>query len=190
VENPALPKFDPTGEQLATVVSQHDAVLDLDVVPGDPGGAGLVRSLVGVLGSLIDRTACSVLTGRRHVFIRGDGDAAAQACVVRLAALPAPDFRAHWLDRHAPLAGAVSGASGYQQLHADAAAGQALGARLGFGGPVFDGIGRLIFPTSQAMYAARATEEVRAVATADEMRFIDHTRSQVTALRRIAPEAR
>ncbi len=187
VVNPALPKFDPSGQHLATVVSPHHAVLDIGVGQEDQGLGQLVCALVDALGPQLDREACSALTGARHLLIPGDGDAAAQACVVRLPALPAADFRDHWLHRHAPLATSVSGACGYQQLHSDGSATRVLNARLGFGGPDFDGIGRLLFPTTPAMYAARATDEVRAVATADEMRFIDHTRSQVTALRRIGP---
>lgn len=79
------------------------------------------------------------------------------------------------------------GATAYGQLHADGAATAGLSVALGLGGVRFDGIGRLLFADRAAMLRARASQQVRRDATADEMRFVDHSRSQVTALHRIVP---
>lgn len=197
----ALPKHDPDGRLLPTLTSPHAAVVDLVARGGDAGRADDAHGVLDALGSAVDRSACAVVVGPRYDlsgggFGTGDGGrpggggrwrTGSQACITRLAGLPPESFAAHWLTRHAPLAARIGGATAYGQLHADGAATAGLSVALGLGGVRFDGIGRLLFADRAAMLRARASQQVRRDATADEMRFVDHSRSQVTALHRIVP---
>ena len=181
VTAPRLLKHDPDGRELPTRPATCSAVFDLE--PGDGEAVeDLARDVLNVLGDAMEVTDCAVLLGTRFTLIAGTGDAVAQACVVRRSGWSRAAFSTYWLTRHAALAGRVEGASGYQQMHTDVPRTEALARRLGCRPAPFDGIGRLLFGDERAMADARATPEVRRDATEDEMRFIDHARSEVMSL--------
>lgn len=104
-------------------------------------------------------------------------------CLRRRAGMSPEEFRRYWRDVHAPLVASHAAALGirrYVQLHptaADTAAGIA-GTR---GAPEpFDGVAELWFDSSEAIVAARSSDEGRAASRAlleDERRFLDHSES-------------
>jgi hypothetical protein len=158
-----LPKAHPDGAgELPLLPSPHAAIL---LVRGPE-----VETLPAVVPG-VDKTASLVMTGTLHDVRPGDGAILVIMLATRHADLSHAAFAARWLEGHAPF-GLRTDASAYRQLHGSAEGG-------------FDGIGMVWFRDLDHVAAARAAPEIARDATADEMLFIDHSRSMLAMFRMI-----
>jgi hypothetical protein len=112
------------------------------------------------------------LAGTQHLVRPGDGEILVVMLARRRAELSHDAFRARWLDGHARF-GLATSASGYRQLHPDEAPDEA----------GFDGAGLVFFRDLDHVARSRAAPEIAREATADEMEFIDHSRSMLMMFR-------
>ena len=184
-----LAKSAPDGTPLPVPDAPFDVLVEVRVpVAASAGDPAVVVAVDGALAAVpaVDRARSAVLAGVEHVVVAGDGPVRAVGLVRRRPGLDHPQFLEHWRERHVVFARRAAVGAGYRQLRADRAASEALASRLGIAPAGFDGAGMLFFPHEAAMAAVRATPAVRRDATADEMRFVDHSRSffvAVSALR-------
>lgn len=152
--------------------------VDVDLPKRDPdSGAPLpllpapYRSLLFGIGR-VDAPGALAVTGTQHIVKPGDGDVLVVMLARRRPELTHEAFRTRWLEGHARF-GLATSASGYRQLHPDeapAAAG-------------FDGAGLVFFGDLDHVAQGRAAPEIARAATADEMEFIDHSRSMLMMFR-------
>jgi hypothetical protein len=153
-----LPKARPDGSgALPLLPSPHAAIL-LSRGP---------EVFVSVNG--LDPMASVTMAGTLHDVRPGDGAILVVMLATRRAELSRAAFAERWLDGHAPF-GLRTDACAYRQLHASAEDG-------------FDGIGMVWFRDLDHVASARAAPEIARDATADEMLFIDHSRSMLAMFR-------
>jgi len=112
------------------------------------------------------------LVGTQHIVKPGDGDLLVVMLARRRAELSHAAFCARWLEGHARF-GLATAASGYRQLHAHEAPAE----------DGFDGAGLVFFRDLDHVAQGRAAPEIAKAATADEMEFIDHSRSMLMLFR-------
>jgi hypothetical protein len=157
-----LPKPRPDGAgELPLLPSQHAAILLL---------RGPEIEMPAFVEGM-DPAASVAIAGTLHDVRPGDGAILVTMLATRHANLSRAAFAARWLEGHAPF-GLRTDACAYRQLH-----GSAEGS--------FDGIGMIWFRDLDHVAAARAAPEIARDATADEMLFIDHSRSMLAMFRMI-----
>lgn len=137
------------------------------------------------LTPMLDLSASAAIAGAEHIIKPDSGPVVVTMLVKRHAALSRPAFAERWRIGHAPFGRRIA-APGYRQLHADAPA-EIVAAMQSSGLTsvnAHDGVGCVMFPSLEQMRAARAAPEVARDATADEMQFVDHSRSMLMAFER------
>ena len=112
------------------------------------------------------------LVGMQHIVKPGDGDLLIVMLARRRPELSHETFCTRWLEGHARF-GLATAASGYRQLHPDEAPAE----------DGFDGAGLVFFRDLDHVARSRAAPEIARAATADEMEFIDHSRSMLMMFR-------
>jgi uncharacterized protein (TIGR02118 family) len=90
-------------------------------------------------------------------------------CIARRPGMSLEDFSRYWREIHGPIGRRIPGLRRLVQSHA-------VQARPGMTAPDFDGMAELWFDDMAALDAAQRSPEWRA-STADEVNFIDETRS-------------
>lgn len=91
-------------------------------------------------------------------------------CIARKPELSVEEFQRYWRETHAPIAARIPGVRRYVQCHALPEL---------YGGPMapaYDGAAEVWFDSHAAFMSAAGSPEV-AAARADELHFIDHSRS-------------
>lgn len=165
-----LPKARPGGaDELPLLPCPHTALLLLR----GPGAEALPAVMRGISG-MIDPAASVAMTGMLHDVRPGDGAILVALLAARRRELSRAAFAARWLNGHAPF-GLRIDASAYRQLHASQDGSH-------------DGIGLVWFRDAAHMASARAAPEIARDATADEMEFIDHSRSMLAMFRIVESE--
>lgn len=117
----------------------------------------------------LDPIASVTMAGTLYDVRPGNGAILVVMLAARRAEFSRAAFAARWLEGHAPF-GLRTDAAAYRQLHAAAEGG-------------YDGIGMVWFRDLDHVKAARAAPEIARDATADEMLFIDHSRSMLAMFR-------
>lgn len=175
---PATLSFQTSEAALAPPGFRLGRRVDVDLPKRDPhSGAPLPllpapwRALFFGTG-LIAPSGALALAGTQHIVKPGDGEILVVMLARRRAELSHDAFRARWLDGHARF-GLATSASGYRQLHPDIAPGE----------DGFDGAGLVFFRDLAHVAQGRAAPEIAREATADEMEFIDHSRSMLMMFR-------
>ncbi|QGZ93784.1 EthD domain-containing protein [Terricaulis silvestris] len=139
-------------------------------------------ALITRLAPALDLNASVAIAGAEHIIKPDSGPVIVTMLVKRHAALSKAAFAERWRIGHAPFGRRIA-APGYQQLHADAPA--EIVAVLQSSGltsvNAYDGVGCVMFESLEQMHATRASPEVARDATADEMQFVDHSRSMLMA---------
>jgi hypothetical protein len=110
-----------------SVGTGFDAVLQVAMRP-DADAALLVGAVKGAserLGDWIDPSRSAALIGQQHVIVPGEGPIWLVYAIRRLPELTREAFLDHWLHKHADIARAVPGLTGYCQVHADPEASRA-----------------------------------------------------------------
>lgn len=179
-----LPKRTPDGAAaLPLAPSPHAALILLR--GGREHATAQFAALIARLAPMMDLDASAAIAGAEHIVKPESGRVIVTMLVNRLPALSRPAFSERWRVGHAPFGRRIA-APGYRQLHADAPA-ETVAAmqRTGLlGVNAYDGVGCVMFASLEGMRAARAAPEVTRDATADEMQFIDHSRSILMAFER------
>jgi hypothetical protein len=155
-----------------SVGTGFDAVLQVAMRP-DADAALLVGAVKGAserLGDWIDPSRSAALIGQQHVIVPGEGP-------IWLV------FLDHWLHKHADIARAVPGLTGYCQVHADPEASRAAAEAAGFSIADFDGAAECCYADVGQFLAQMAEPEVSSRALEDEKLFIDHDRTSAVLTR-------
>ena len=173
-----LPKTTPDGRAAtAASVSRYAAIVlargPVDATLGASGGPGGASNSIdprGVGGSLAERNSSQSTP---------PGSILVTMLTTRLGGFTRAAYCDRWLTGHAPF-GLRIDAAGYRQLHADATVDPTPGLP---SANTHDGIGMVMFRDLEhvALAARRAGNITRR--TADEMRFIDHSRSMLMMFR-------
>jgi hypothetical protein len=175
---PAILSFQTSDAAIAPPGFLQGRRIDVDLPKHDPqSGAPLPllpapwRALFFGAGQAAPAGALT-LAGTQHIVKPGDGEILVVMLARRRAELSHDAFRMRWLDGHARF-GLATSASGYRQLHPDEAPDEA----------GFDGAGLVFFRDLDHVAQGRAAPEIAREATADEMEFIDHSRSMLMMFR-------
>lgn len=152
--------------------------VDIDLPKRDPRSGAPIPLLSAPYRTLLLGTARAAgpgalaLIGTQHIVKPGHGEMLVVMLARRRPELSHEAFRARWLEGHSRF-GLATSASGYRQLHPDKAPDEA----------GFDGAGLVFFRDLDHVAQSRAAPEIARAATADEMAFIDHSRSMLMMFR-------
>jgi len=160
-----------------------DAVLAVDASDEDAARAAgrlvdLCRGADERLGALVHADLCGAVVGERRRVLGREGPVRMLYTMRRKADVTARAFREHWAGPHADFGRRMGGATGYDQLHADADASRAATRVAGFGVWCIDGIAEVHMDSlDDFVRAAAADPALGAEAVADELRFVDRPNS-------------
>lgn len=149
-----------------------------------------VEEVPGRLQEWADPKTSAVVVGTEHVIVAGDEPFVLLYPLRRLPRLTHEEFTDYWLNTHADVARKVPDVQGYRQFHADPQTTAKAAQRLGVGLGDFDGVAEAYHSNLQTFNRIMSRPEVAEAAVADEKNFIDHDRSVMVGLCRVAWDAR
>jgi hypothetical protein len=155
----------------------------LDVWAPDPDGLGTERfdGLAGTLDGLVDPTRSSVVAGPQWRARQPPAPLGLAFCVTRRAGMDHDGFVRYWRNEHAMLP--FPRLETFCQLYVDAGRSAALAERAGLPAGTYDGVSEPTYADEEHFRALSLDDRVRVGARADEMNFIDHSRSAAVLFR-------
>ena len=141
-----------------------------------------ITALSHELGNLAPDSQCRVVGTQRFQILEGDGPTAIFYGLRRLPSLDRAGFQDYWRNHHADIGRKLIPPYSYYQCHADAEFTRQLQSESGYRAWDVDGIAWVHFPDRDACDRQLAREDVAEIAIADELKFIDHSRSPFAIL--------
>jgi len=150
---------------------------------------GTLTKAIAAFGSKLKKLAgesqCRVVGTKQFQILEGDGPIAIFYGLRRLPRLDRAGFQDYWLNHHADIGRNLIPPYSYYQCHTDAEFTLQLHNESGYRPWDVDGIVWVHFPDRDACDRQLAREDVAEIAIADELKFIDHSRSPFAILSKV-----
>jgi hypothetical protein len=164
--------------ELCPDLAPWDVALDVWAPSSDTLPVEWFRDLAGELGELIDLTRSSVMAGPQWRARKPPAALGLSFCVTRRPDLTHDAFVDHWRNEHAMLP--LPMLRTFCQFYVDATRSAELAELAGLPAGTYDGIAEPTYRDVDEFRELTLDERVRVGARADELDFIDHTRSAAT----------
>jgi hypothetical protein len=172
-------------DELCPDLAPWDVALDVWAPTVEALPVEWFRDLAGDLGDLIDPSRSSVLAGPQWRARKPPAELGLTFCVTRRADLTHDEFVDHWRNKHAMIP--LPMLKTFCQFYVDAERSAELAELAGLPAGTYDGISEPTYRDVDHFRELTLDERVRVGARADELNFIDHTRSAAALFRPLWP---
>jgi hypothetical protein len=170
---------------LAGTASASDHPPNVVIAVTGPLQSSLTKAIAALshkLENLAPDSQCRVVGTKQFQILGGDGPTAVFYALRRLPSLDRAGFQDYWLNHHANIGRKLIPPYSYYQCHTDAGFTCQLQKESGYSAWDGDGIVWVHFPDRDACDRQLARQDVAEIAIADELKFIDHSRSPFAIL--------
>lgn len=168
-------------DELVPDLAPWDVALDVWAPTPEALPTEWFRDLAGDLGDLIDTSRSSVMTGPQWRARKPPAPLGLTFCVTRKSDLTHDEYVDYWRNKHAMIP--LPMLKTFCQFYVDADRSAALAEVAGLPAGTYDGISEPTYRDVDHFRELTLDERVRVGARADELNFIDHTRSAATLFR-------
>jgi hypothetical protein len=172
-------------DELCPDLAPWDVALDVWAPTAEALPVEWFRDLAGDLGDLIDPTRSSVMAGPQWRARKPPAPLGLTFCVTRRSGLTHDEYVDYWRNKHAMIP--LPMLKTFCQFYVDADRSADLAELAGLPAGTYDGISEPTYRDVEHFRELTLDERVRVGARADELNFIDHTRSAATLFRPLWP---